>query len=90
MLISPRLKRSSHNLIDQTSGRVFYSADDANATRLCAVVLGAISFGFVGEGGLSRRLMSSCKISRRSFVSFAAAKQLGEAVLNVPGQHNVQ
>ncbi len=33
-------------LLDQTSGSVFYSADDVQATRLCAQRPRAISFGF--------------------------------------------
>ena len=33
--------------------------------------------------------ISSCKISLRSFAFIVAASKLGEAVLNVPGRHNV-
>jgi len=76
-------------LIQQTSGTVFYNVDDANTARLCAKRRGAISFGFC-EGADYR----SADVELRDFASVFCVHRrgepLGEAVLNVPGQHNVQ
>jgi UDP-N-acetylmuramate--alanine ligase len=76
-------------LIQQTSGTVFYNVDDANTARLCAKRRGAISFGFC-EGADYR----SADVELRDFASVFCVHRrgepLGKAVLNVPGQHNVQ
>src|SRR4029077_6700928 len=76
------------HLIAQTSGTVFYSAGDANAAKLCAGRKAAISYGFSekadyrGAGVELRDFASVFRVYRQD-------KQLGEAVLNVPVQHNV-
>jgi UDP-N-acetylmuramate--alanine ligase len=76
-------------LIEQTSRTVFYNIDDANAARLCAKRKGAISFGFSEKADYR-----AADIELRGFASvfcvYRRGEQLGEAVLNVPGQHNVQ
>ncbi len=76
-------------LIEQTVGTVFYNIDDANAARLCAKRKGSISFGFSEKAdyrGTDIELQNSASV----FCVCQRGKQLGEAVLNVPGQHNVQ
>ena len=75
-------------LLEQTSGSVFYSADDPNATRLCADREQAISFGFNGAAdyrGLGLELRDFASVFR----VIRHGEELGEAVLNVPGRHNV-
>ena len=76
-------------LIQQTSGTVFYNVDDANTARLCAKRRGAISFGFCEEADYR-----SADVELRDFASVFCVHRrgepLGEAVLNVPGKHNVQ
>jgi UDP-N-acetylmuramate--alanine ligase len=76
-------------LIEQTNRTVFYNIDDANAARLCAQRKGAISFGFSEKADYR-----AADIELRDFASvfcvYRRGEQLGEAVLNVPGQHNVQ
>ena len=75
-------------LIAQTSGTVFYNADDSNAGRLCSERKGAISYGFSAKADYR-----GAAVELRDFASvfrvYRQGKQLGEAVLNVPGQHNV-
>src|SRR6266480_5516911 len=75
-------------LIDQTSGSVLYNADDVNTARLCARRKSAVSYGF-SENAHYR----GTDIDLRDFASFFCVyfqgKQLGEAVLNVPGRHNI-
>src|SRR5260370_21155414 len=75
-------------LIEQTIGIVFFNADDVNTARLCAQRKSAVSYGF-SENAHYR----GTDIDLRDFVSvfcvYFRDKQLGEAVLNVPGRHNV-
>jgi UDP-N-acetylmuramate--alanine ligase len=76
-------------LIRQTAGTVFYSIDEANAARLCAKRTGAVSFGF-SENADYRAADVELRDFASVFCVYRHGKQLGEAVLNVPGQHNVQ
>jgi UDP-N-acetylmuramate--alanine ligase len=75
-------------LIAQTTGTVFFNADDVNTVRLCAGRKSAVSYGF-SENAHYR----GTDIDLRDFASFFCVyfqgKQLGEAVLNVPGRHNI-
>ena len=75
-------------LIAQTTDTVFFNADDVNTARLCAGRKSAVSYGF-SENAHYR----ATDIELRDFASFFCVyfqgKQLGEAVLNVPGRHNI-
>src|SRR5713226_3995811 len=75
-------------LIEQTSGAVFYNADDENTTRLCRSCPRAISYGFSNNADYC-----GADIELRDFTSvfcvYHHGQQLGEAVLNVSGRHNV-
>jgi UDP-N-acetylmuramate--alanine ligase len=75
-------------LIEQTSGKLFYSADDATAARLCRSSPHAVSYGFAAEtdyraGDIALRDFDS------TFCVYHCGTKLGEALLNVPGEHNV-
>jgi UDP-N-acetylmuramate--alanine ligase len=75
-------------LITQTAGTVFYNLDDKNAARVCRSLARGISYGFADEAdyrAVDIRLTgfaSTFRVNHRG-------RDLGEAVLNVPGQHNV-
>ena len=75
-------------LIAQTTDTVFFNADDVNTARLCARRKSAVSFGFSEDAHYR-----GTDIDLRDFASFFCVyfqgKQLGEAVLNVPGRHNI-
>ena len=75
--------------IQQTSGIVFYNRDDKNCLRLCADRRGAISFGFSENADYRGAEFVPDTFSSRFSVYFRGRK-LGDAVLNVPGRHNVQ
>ena len=75
-------------LLDSTRESVIYCIDDPNAARLCERRPGAVSFG------------SSCRADYRfdhlrtqnfqsRFDVYRRGERVGEAVLNVPGRHNV-
>ena len=75
-------------LIDQTSGTVLYNVDDPNTARLCGKRKRAVSYGFSEQANYRgsdvelRNFGSSFLVSRRG-------EKLGQAILNVPGEHNV-
>src|SRR5436853_2868155 len=76
-------------LIGQTTGQIFYCADDSNAARICRSRDRAISYGLTDNADYR-----GTDIELREFTSvFCASRgkvKLSEAVLNVPGEHNVR
>src|SRR5436189_4420603 len=75
-------------LMSQTTGTIFYSIDDKNAARVCRSSRNWISYGLADEAdyrGADIRLQNFSSI----FSVYHGGKKLGEATLNVPGQHNV-
>jgi UDP-N-acetylmuramate--alanine ligase len=75
-------------LIARTSGSIFHSADDENAGRLCQSCPRAISYGFAETAdyrGSDLELQNFASV----FCVYHHGKQLGEVILNVPGEHNV-
>ena len=82
------IEKVFEQLIDQTSGTVFYNADEPNAARLCAKRKGAVSYGFSEEAhyrGIDVELRDFGSV----FCVDRCGGKLGEATLNVPGEHNV-
>jgi UDP-N-acetylmuramate--alanine ligase len=75
-------------LIAQTAGNVFYNVDDENAARLCRSFTRGISYGF-GETADYRAADVRLKDFASTFRVNHRGQDLGEAALNVPGQHNV-
>src|SRR5881396_2901795 len=75
-------------LIEQTSGKIFYNIDDANTARLCATRKNAISFGF-SDAADYRGAELDLRAFGSDFCVYFREQKLGEAVLNVPGPHNV-
>src|SRR5205823_4584178 len=75
-------------LIDQTTGTVFYNTDDPNAARLCAKHERAVSYGF-SENAHYRGINVELRDVGSLFCVSRRGQKLGEAALNVPGEHNV-
>jgi len=75
-------------LVRQTTGKVFYNVDDKNAARLCRSLSRGISYGF-GETADYRAVEIQLKDFTSTFRVNHQGQHLGEAILNVPGQHNV-
>ena len=75
-------------LLDQTTGSVFYCADDPNASRICGARPRSISFGFAASADY-RAIDLELQDAASVFCVFRRGEKLGEAVLNVPGRHNV-
>jgi UDP-N-acetylmuramate--L-alanine ligase/UDP-N-acetylenolpyruvoylglucosamine reductase len=82
------IEKVFRQLIDQTSGSVVYNLDDPNAARLCGKRKRAVSYGFSEEADyrgadVDLRHFGSC------FLVCRRGEKLGQAILNVPGEHNV-
>jgi UDP-N-acetylmuramate--alanine ligase len=75
-------------LLEQTTGSVFYCADDPHAGRVCRPRPRSISFGFAPEADY-RGTDIDLKDFASVFCVYHRGEKLGEAVLNVPGRHNV-
>src|SRR3982751_484954 len=75
-------------LVDQTKGSVLYNTDDPNAARLCAKHKHAVSYGF-SEKADYRGLNIELRNFGSSFSVYERGEKLGQATLNVPGEHNV-
>lgn len=75
-------------LLSQTSGHVFYCADDFHATRICSTHPGAISYG---ERATAQYRFDDvhAKDFQSHFRVLRNGEPLGAVTLNVPGRHNV-
>ena len=74
-------------LIAQTSGHVFYCADDEGAVRVCASHPQAVSYGHA-EGCDYRLTSLKTENFRSYFIVECRGRHLGEVALNIPGAHN--
>jgi UDP-N-acetylmuramate--alanine ligase len=75
-------------LMTQTTGKVFYNVDDKNAARVCRSLARVICYGFADNADY-RAVDIRLKDFASTFRVNHRGQDLGEAVLNVPGQHNV-
>src|SRR5213594_3346102 len=75
-------------LIEQTTGKIFHNIDDPNTARLCVSRKDAISFGFSDKADY-RGANVKLRAFGSDFCVYFREQKLGEAVLNVPGPHNV-
>ncbi len=75
-------------LLAQTSGTVFYCADDPHAARICGMRPAAISYGFT-EHARYRATGIELHDFAATFCVQRGAEKLGDATLSVPGKHNV-
>jgi len=82
------IERAFEQLLSQTKGKVFYCADDPNATRLCSRHHQAIAFG-ESRAAHYRFEAVHAKDFQSHFVVTRGGETLGAVTLNVPGRHNV-
>jgi UDP-N-acetylmuramate--alanine ligase len=82
------IQKVFRQLISQTSGKIFYSADDPNACELCGLLSSSISFGMAKTADY-RVGDIQLKDFTSSFRIYRGDEALGEATLSVPGEHNV-
>ena len=83
------IERVFNQLINQTSGKIFLCADDPHAARICRSLDRAICYGLSDEADYR-----ATDIQLRNFSSgfcvYRGKEKLGDALLNVPGEHNVR
>ncbi len=77
-----------NRLLANTSGHVFYCADDPHSTRVCSVHPGAISYG-ESHAAFYRFDNVHAKDFQSHFRVLRGGEPLGAITLNVPGRHNV-
>src|SRR6266700_1502245 len=82
------IEKVFEQLIDQTSGTIFYNIDDPNTARLCAKRNSAVSYGF-SENARYRGINVELRDLGSVFCVCRQGQKLGQATLNVPGEHNV-
>ncbi len=82
------IQKVFRQLLSQTSGKIFYSADDGHASDLCGSLSNSISFGSAKSADYR-----VADVQRKDFASsfriYRGEELLGEATLSVPGDHNV-
>ncbi len=74
-------------LLSQTSGKVFYCADDEGATRVCADHPGAIGYGAHESARYRLHDVATANFCSKFSVT-RDGETLGEFDLNIPGAHN--
>ena len=83
------IEKVFRQLLGQTSGKIFYCADEPNATRICSSSDRVICYGLSSQADYR-----ATDIDLRNFTStfrvYRGKVKLGDAVLNVPGEHNVR
>ena len=82
------IERAFEQLLANTKGKVFFCADDPNATRLCSRHHQAIAFG-ESRAALYRFEAVHAKDFQSHFIVTRDNETLGAVTLNVPGRHNV-
>jgi UDP-N-acetylmuramate--L-alanine ligase/UDP-N-acetylenolpyruvoylglucosamine reductase len=82
------IERAFEQLLRQTSGKVFYCADDKNASRICSSHREPLAFG-ESTGAYYRFEDVHTKDFQSHFVVSRGGQPLGAVTLNVPGRHNV-
>jgi UDP-N-acetylmuramate--alanine ligase len=75
-------------LVEQTSGGIFYCADDANTARVCSPRKNAVSYGFA-DNARYRATGLELHDFAATFCVERGEEKLGDATLSVPGKHNV-
>jgi UDP-N-acetylmuramate--alanine ligase len=83
------IEKVFNQLIGQTSGKIFFCADDPHAARICRILDRAICYG-LSENADYRATNIELRNFSSVFHAYRGKEKLGEAVLNVPGEHNVR
>ena len=83
------IEKVFRQLLRQTTGKIFYCADEPNAARICGSSDRVICYGFSEKADYRATNVDVLNFSS-TFTVYRGKEKLGEAVLNVPGEHNVR
>src|SRR5438552_15247324 len=83
------IEKVFRRLLAQTTGKVFYCADEPNATRICRSSDRVICYG-LSEAADYRATDVQLRNFSSGFCVYRGKEKLGDAILNVPGEHNVR
>jgi UDP-N-acetylmuramate--alanine ligase len=83
------IEKTFQQLLGQTSGKIFYCADEPNATRICRSSDRVICYGLSEEADYRGSNVELRNFSS-AFAVHSGKEKIGDAVLNVPGEHNVR
>src|SRR5438874_1282027 len=83
------IEKVFRQLLGQTTGKIFYCADEPNATRICGSSDRIICYG-LSENADYRAANVDLRNFTSKFSVYRGKEPLGEAILNVPGEHNVR
>ena len=83
------IEKTFNQLIAQTSGKIFFCADDPHAARICRSLGQAICYG-LSENADYRGADIKLDNFSSTFSIYRDKEKLGEATLSVPGEHNVR
>src|SRR5205807_6457149 len=83
------IEKVFNQLIEQTTGKIFFCADDPHAARICRSLDRAICYG-LSENADYRGAGIKLDNFTSTFSVYRGKEKLGEARLNVPGEHNVR
>src|SRR5881392_3293259 len=83
------IEKVFRQLLAQTTGKVFYCADEPNATRICRSSDRVICYGLSDEADY-RATDIKLRDFSSAFSVYQGKEKLGDAILNVPGEHNVR
>ena len=83
------IEKVFRQLLGQTSGKIFYCADEPNAARICRSSDRVICYGLFEEADYYGSDVELRDFSS-AFSVYRGKEKIGDAVLNVPGEHNVR
>ena len=83
------IEKTFNQLISQTSGKIFFCADDPHAARICRSLDRAICYG-LSENADYRGADIKLDNFSSTFSIYRGKEKIGETTLNVPGEHNVR
>jgi len=83
------IEKVFNQLLGQTSGKIFFCADEPNAGRICRSYDRVLCYG-LSENADYRAEEIELRQFESRFCVYAGETRLGEAVLSVPGEHNVR
>src|SRR5690606_25485290 len=73
---------------DQTSGKIFYCGEDANARRVCGDRDNAVRYGWSEDCDFSATNLSP-RGAGTEFTVVCRGEEMGRVRLGIPGRHNV-